>query len=143
MSMLVTSLFVSAFLSATLLPGSSEVMLAGILAAGKTSTVLAIVAATAGNTLGSCVNWGLGRFFAHWRGRTWFPVPEERFGRYSDWYNRWGLWSLLLSWMPVIGAPLTVLAGVARTPLPVFVIIVLVAKAARYLGVAGVVQAVV
>ncbi len=142
MSMLVTSLFVSAFLSATLLPGSSEVMLAGILAAGKVSTGLAIGAATAGNTLGSCVNWGLGRFFAHWRGHKWFPVADESYARYSDWYNRWGLWSLLLSWMPVIGDPLTVLAGVARTPLPVFVIIVLVAKALRYLVVAGVVQVV-
>ena len=141
--MLVTSLFISAFLSATLLPGSSEIMLAGVLAAGKTSTVLAIAAATAGNTLGSCVNWGLGRFLAHWRGRKWFPVPDEHYARYSDWYNRWGLWSLLLSWMPVIGDPLTVLAGVARTPLPVFAIIVLVAKAVRYLFVAGMVQAIV
>ena len=61
--MLIT-LFIAAFTSATLLPGSSELVLLGVLAAGEISLPLVIGVATLGNTLGSCVNWGIGRFFA-------------------------------------------------------------------------------
>jgi membrane protein YqaA with SNARE-associated domain len=135
---LLTGLFASAFLSATLLPGSSEAVLAGVLAAGKSPLAMAVLVATIGNTLGSCVNWGLGRFFAHFRHRPWFPVRPERFAQYSRWYQRWGIWSLLASWMPVIGDPLTVIAGVSRTPLVLFTLVVFIAKGIRYLLVAGV-----
>ncbi len=128
-----------AFVSATLLPGSSEVVLAGILASGTTTTTAAIIAATLGNTLGSMVNWAIGRYFAHFREAKWFPVKPQKYQQYEQWYQKWGIWSLLLSWAPIIGDPLTVLAGVARTPLLVFVPVVLVAKLARYLVVAGVV----
>ena len=134
------ALFLSAFTSATLLPGSSEAVLFAVVAAAKTSTGLAVAVATAGNTLGSCVNWVLGRYFARYRNRKWFLVSAQTFARYTAWYQRWGLWSLLASWVPVIGDPLTVMAGLARTPLMVFVPLVLIAKAARYLVVAGVVQ---
>jgi len=135
---LLAGLFLSAFLSATLLPGSSEAVLAGILAAGKSSTAAAVAIATVGNTLGSCVNWGLGRFFSHFRAKRWFPVKPQRFAQYSDWYQRWGIWSLLASWMPVIGDPLTVIAGVSRTPILLFTAVVFIAKGIRYLIVAGV-----
>jgi len=131
-------LFFVAFLSATLLPGSSEVMLAGVLANGDVSTAMAIMVATLGNALGSCVNWGIGRYLAHFRNAKWFPVKPQNFERYSAWYDKWGVWSLLLSWAPVIGDPLTVIAGIARTALPVFLIIVLIAKLLRYMVVAGV-----
>ncbi len=134
-----TGLFTVAFLSATLLPGSSEVVLAGILASGTTPVSLAVAAATLGNTLGSVVNWAIGRYFSHFREAKWFPIKPEKYEHYQQWYQKWGIWSLLLSWAPVIGDPLTVLAGVARTPLLVFVPVVLVAKFVRYLVVAGVI----
>ncbi len=140
--MLIT-LFIAAFTSATLLPGSSELVLLGVLAVGEISLPLAIGVATLGNTLGSCVNWAIGWFFAHYRTHRWFPVGEAKFDQYTQWYQRWGLWSLLLSWVPIIGDPLTVIAGIARTPLWLFVPIVLVAKLGRYLIVAGVFKLVV
>ncbi len=140
MTGLLVGLFFAAFLAATLLPGSSEAALAGVLATGKTSTGMAIVVATIGNTLGSCVNWIIGRFFAKFQAKRWFPIGPDKFDRYSAWYRRWGVWSLFISWMPVIGDPLTVIAGVARTPLLLFIVIVLAAKGARYLAVAGVVS---
>lgn len=132
-------LFTVAFLSATLLPGTSEIALAAVLANGTTSPAMAITAATLGNTLGSVINWAIGRYFAHHRKAKWFPIKPNKFAHYQQWYKKWGIWSLLLSWMPIIGDPLTVLAGVARTPLVVFVPVVLVSKLGRYLVVAGVV----
>ena len=114
-------------------------MLAGVLANGAASPISAIIAATLGNTLGSCINWAMGRYFAHFRHARWFPVEAEKFEHYTIWYNKWGIWSLLLSWAPVIGDPLTVMAGVARTPLVIFVPVVLVAKLVRYMVVAGVI----
>ena len=132
-----TGLFVVAFASATLLPGSSELALAGVLASGSVSLSGAVAAATLGNTLGSCVNWAMGRYFAHFRSAKWFPVAAEKFEQYEVWYRKWGVWSLLLSWAPIIGDPLTVLAGVARTSLWIFMPVVLIAKLIRYLVVAG------
>ena len=130
-------LFAAAFLSATLLPGSSEVAFAGLLAAGKVELGSALAVATVGNTLGSCVNWAVGRFLAHWQQHPRFPVRPAQFARYEAWYARWGVWSLLLSWAPIVGDPLTAIAGVFRTPLWLFVIVVGVAKLARYLVVAA------
>lgn len=133
------ALFTAAFLSATLLPGSSEILLVVTLAKQQAPVALAIIVATLGNTLGSVVNWAIGRYLSHFREAKWFPVKPAKFERYQQWYQKWGVWSLLLSWMPIIGDPLIVLAGVARTWLVVFVPVVLVAKAVRYMVVAGVV----
>lgn len=133
-------LLVSAFTSATLLPGSSEAVLAGIIAFGSVSLWTAVIVATIGNTLGSLVNWGIGWFAGRFRDHHRFPLTPEHYRRYSELYARWGVWSLLFSWMPVIGDPLTVIAGLMRTPLWIFLPLVLVAKGARYLVIAGVVQ---
>ncbi|WP_282607282.1 YqaA family protein [Pelagibius sp. Alg239-R121] len=141
-------LFVSAFTSATLLPGSSEAVLIGLLAAdggawAREGPVLLIVVATLGNCLGSVVNWALGRFFSRYRDRKWFPVNEDEFARAEAWYRRWGIWSLTLSWMPLIGDPITLVAGVLRTNFLPFIAIVVFAKAARYAFIAWGVVAVV
>jgi membrane protein YqaA with SNARE-associated domain len=133
-------LFVSAFSSATLLPGVSEAVLAGVIAAGASPHGLAILVATVGNTLGSTVNWAIGRFLAHYRDHPRFPVPKSHFERYLDAHRDWGVWVLLLSWAPVIGDPLTIVSGVLRTPLWIFVPIVAAAKLIRYLVVLGVVS---
>lgn len=129
------ALFAASFLSATLFPFQSEAVLFGMLLLERYPWWLLILVASVGNTLGSVVNWFLGRFLAHFEDRRWFPVKREKMARAEGWYHRYGRWSLLLSWMPFIGDPLTIVAGVLREPLPVFILLVAIAKTARYLAV--------
>jgi membrane protein YqaA with SNARE-associated domain len=131
------SLFAAAFLAATLLPGSSEVALAASLKLGAAPAWASIASATMGNTAGSIVNWALGRFGARFRDHPRFPVTPAQFERGRALYARWGVWTLLLSWLPVVGDPLTVAAGLMRTPLLLFIPLVTIGKLARYLLVAG------
>ncbi|SJM28010.1 YqaA family protein [Mesorhizobium delmotii] len=130
-------LFVVAFAAATILPSQSEAALAGLLATGSFSPAMLVVVASIGNILGSAVNWGLGRGIERFGDKPWFPLRPARLNRAANWYRRYGRWSLLLSWMPIVGDPLTVVAGVLREPLWSFVVIVAVAKVSRYLVVAG------
>jgi membrane protein YqaA with SNARE-associated domain len=132
-----TVLFISAFTSATLLPGSSEAVLLTLLGMGRGDPFTLAGVATAGNVLGSLVNWGLGRFFSAFRDRRWFPVDDRSYRRAADWFARYGAWSLLLSWVPVIGDPLTAVAGALRVGLLRFTVLVLTGKAARYLFIVG------
>ena len=129
---MLSGLFLAAFAAATLLPAQSELLLVGVLLRGDWPAWLPVVVATAGNVLGSVVNWGLGRGVARFSGRRWFPVKPAALARATGWYARYGLWSLLASWVPVIGDPLTVAAGVLRTPLWLFVLLVTLAKGGRY-----------
>ena len=132
-------LFLVAFTAATLLPLQSEALLVGLLLAGDYSTVALLAVAIAGNVLGSWVNWLLGRGIERYRERRWFPASPQQLARAQQWYQRYGCWTLLLSWLPVVGDPLTLIAGVMREPLWRFVLLVSVAKAARYLVLAAVV----
>ena len=129
-------LFAVAFLAATVVPAQSEILLAGMVLAEHDPAWALVAVASAGNVLGSVVNWVLGRFVARFEGRRWFPVGREQIARAEGWYRRWGEWSPLLSWAPFIGDPLTVVAGVLREPLPAFVALVTVAKVGRYIVVA-------
>tara|TARA_R110000772_G_scaffold49123_6_gene112810 strand:+ start:121484 stop:121924 length:441 start_codon:yes stop_codon:yes gene_type:complete len=131
-------LFLIAFLAATILPAQSEIGLAGLLLSGDYSVALLIVAASLGNTLGAVVNWALGRWIEHFRDRKWFPAKPEQLDKAVGWYHRYGRWSLLLSWMPFIGDPLTLAAGVLREPFWSFLVLVAVAKTTRYLIVTGI-----
>jgi membrane protein YqaA with SNARE-associated domain len=133
-------LFWAAFLSATILPGSSEAALLALMALGSWGIAVLVGVATVGNTLGSVINWLLGLFVERWREHPRFPVKPAEFAKYQDWYRRWGVWSLLLAWVPVIGDPLTVMAGVMRTPLWLFVLMTGVGKLVRYLAVVGAVK---
>jgi membrane protein YqaA with SNARE-associated domain len=133
------SLFTIAFLAATLLPLQSEAVLVGLLLAGDYSTVGLLAAAITGNVLGSWVNWCLGRGIERFRERRWFPVSPKQMAQAQQWYQRYGSWTLLLSWLPVVGDPLTLVAGVMREPLWRFLLLVTVAKAGRYLVLAAVV----
>jgi len=129
-------LFLSAFLAATVLPFSSEAVLAGLYAAKGGAEAGALLAtASAGNTLGSFANFLLGRFFIHWRGARWFPVTAERLERAGAWFRRFGSWSLLFAWVPVVGDPLTVAAGVLRVNVWLFLTLVGIGKCARYVAV--------
>ena len=125
-------LFVSAFFSATLLPGSSEVVLLGLLTAAKGTPFALIAAATMGNVAGSAVNWGMGRYFLEMKDRRWFPVNGAMLARAQSWFGRYGIGSLLLSWVPVIGDPLTLVAGVMKVPFPRFLLLVSIGKSLRY-----------
>jgi membrane protein YqaA with SNARE-associated domain len=79
------------------------------------------------------VNWLLGRGIEAYREKRWFPVKQAAFEKAKASYERYGYWSLLLSWVPIIGDPLTVIAGVMKEPLWRFVLIVTLAKGGRYL----------
>lgn len=136
----ILGLFLSAFTSATILPGSSEAVLAGILAFGTVGVGLAVIVATFGNTLGSIVNWAIGRFVAGYSDHRRFPLTPAQFERYSARYRQWGVWSLLLSWVPIVGDPLIIVAGVMRTPLWIFIPLVALAKGTRYVMIAGLVH---
>ena len=126
-------LFLAALLAATILPMQSEAVLAGLVIGGLQPVAALLLVASVGNVLGSVVNWVLGRGIARFAGRRWFPASPAALERARGWYGRFGCWSLLLSWVPVIGDPLTVVAGVLREPLWRFLLLVTVAKVGRYL----------
>ena len=96
-----------------------------------------LAVASFGNTLGSAVNYAMGRGIERFRNRRWFPVTDAQLDRATRWYNRWGYWSLLLSWAP-FGDAITVVAGVLRTPFWLFLALVALAKTGRYAIVAAV-----
>lgn len=126
-------LFMTALLAATILPMQSEAVLVGLLVSGKFPPTLLLATASLGNVLGSVLNWLLGRFIDRFRHHRWFPVSEHRLEQARARYRRYGRWSLLLSWVPIIGDPLTVAAGVLRESFTVFVLLVTIAKIGRYL----------
>lgn len=130
------SVFISAFLAATILPAQSEAVLAYQLFAAPGAVVALVTVATAGNVLGALVNWSLGRFFTHHRDRRWFPIQTHKLETAEQKYRKYGRFSLLLSWVPFIGDPITVVAGVLREPLWSFVLLITVAKCARYIVIA-------
>ncbi|MGE6744077.1 YqaA family protein [Allorhizobium pseudoryzae] len=125
-------LFVAAFVAATILPAQSEAVLVGLILTEEFSTVWLVAVASFGNILGSIVNWLLGRGVERFRDRPWFPLRGKALERAQGWYHRYGKWSLLASWVPIIGDPLTVVAGIMKEPLPVFILLVAIAKIARY-----------
>lgn len=126
-------LFFAAFGAASILPMQSEAVLVAMLLSGSYVTATLLCVATLGNVLGSVLNWVLGRSIERFRHHRWFPVSEHKLDKAQRFYLRYGRWSLLLSWVPIIGDPLTVIAGVMREPLWRFVLIVTLAKGARYL----------
>ncbi|HEY0503402.1 MAG TPA: YqaA family protein [Lysobacter sp.] len=130
-------LFASAFIAATLLPAQSEGVMVGLLLAGYVPWLLVLVASV-GNVLGSTVNWFLGREATRFADRRWFPVKPAALARAQAWYARYGKWTLLLSWVPVIGDPLTLAAGVMRERLGVFLLLVALAKTGRYVVLAAI-----
>ncbi|OZB67363.1 YqaA family protein [Stenotrophomonas acidaminiphila] len=135
--MLYLGLFFAALLAATLVPAQSETVLVGLLVAGHPAWLL-IAVASAGNVLGSVINWWLGRGLLHFRERRWFPVSAQALARAQARYQRFGSWSLLLSWVPIIGDPLTLAAGVMKEPLWRFLLLVTLAKTGRYVVLAAV-----
>ncbi len=124
-------MFAAALGAATLLPFQSEIVFVGLQARGIVPLWLLLAVASLGNVLGSAVNYVMGRGIERFRDRKWFPVTRGQLDRAQDWYARWGVWSLLLSWAP-FGDAITVVAGVLRTPVWTFLVLVTLAKTGRY-----------
>ena len=128
-------LFLSALVAATLLPAQSELLLAGLSASGSYEVWLLLLVATAGNVLGSAINWALGRYLMHFQDRRWFPVKPRQIEKATAWFQRFGAWSLLFAWLPLVGDPLTLAAGILRVDFRLFLLLVTLGKAGRYAAV--------
>ena len=131
------TLFISAFSAATILPVQSEVLLAYQVSIAPDSVVKLVAVATLGNVLGATVNWWLGRLTENFRAKKWFPVNQRQLRKAENFYAQYGRYSLLFSWVPIIGDPITIVAGILREPILSFVLLVTIAKCARYAFVVG------
>jgi membrane protein YqaA with SNARE-associated domain len=120
--------FLSAFTSATLLPGTSEAALLGFAAAFPDAMWSAFFTASAGNTLGSMTTYAIGRFV---------PEPRKIPERAKRWLGRWGAAALVFAWVPVAGDALPLAAGVLRCPWPACLVFTLIGKSARYAALLG------
>ena len=126
------SLFISSFLSSTILPGHSEIILTAFIFLKKYPIIDLIFFASIGNILGSILNWCIGYFLTNLKDRKWFPINKSQLTRASSWFLKYGKWTLFLSWVPIIGDPLTIIAGIFRVPINIFICIISLAKTMRY-----------
>ena len=131
--MIYLSLFTISFLAATILPFSSELTLAGLIVTSNYDNLLLLIVASFGNVLGSVVNWALGSDSRNLTTKKWFPFKETQIERSSKWFRKFGKWSLLFAWVPVLGDPLTLVAGILRVKFIDFIILVAIGKVSRYL----------
>ena len=131
--MIYLSLFFISFLAATILPFSSELTLVGLISTSNYDNLLLLVFASFGNVLGSVFNWGLGFYARNLAIKKWFPFKETQIERSSKWFSKFGKWSLLFAWVPIVGDPLTFVAGLLRVRFFDFIILVAIGKVSRYL----------
>lgn len=124
-------MFVAAFLAGSFFPFSSEVVMLGLLAAGADGGDL-LVWGTAGNTLGSLFNYGVGSLGREEWITKWTKVPPEKLERGKRWVRRYGAWAGLLAWLPIIGSVITVAMGYLRVKLIYSMITVATGKYIRY-----------
>ena len=125
-------LFIISLLAATILPLSSEIVLTTMLLTNLFEKNILLIVASSGNILGSIFNWYLGKKITIFQDRKWFPVSPEQLNKSQKYFQKYGLWSLLLAWVPVIGDPLTLLAGVLKVRFSIFFILVSISKISRY-----------
>jgi len=132
------ALFLLSFLAATLVPLGSEWLLAVMLAHGYPAPEVVAVA-TLGNTFGALTTWAIGWWGSDWLIERVLRIDSTTHARAEKQFRRWGSWSLLFAWLPVVGDPLCLVAGLFRFPLLPFLLLVLFGKGMRYLAVAGLV----
>ena len=130
--MIYLSLFAISFFAATILPFSSELTLAGLIATSNYDNLVLLVVASFGNVLGSVVNWALGLYTRNLTTKKWFPFKDKQIKKSSQWFSKFGKWSLLFAWVPVIGDSLTLVAGLLRVKFIEFLILVSIGKVSRY-----------
>ena len=126
-------LLIISFLAATILPLSSELVLSTMLLTDSFDKYLLLVVASFGNIFGSSVNWYLGKKILIFKDRKWFPVNEKQIAKSEMYFKKYGIWSLLLAWVPIIGDPLTVIAGILRVNFFTFLLLVSISKTLRYI----------
>jgi len=130
------SLFFSALISSTLFPGGSEALLLYRLHEGGSAFALVMIA-TVGNVFGSLITYAMGRLGSRAIHKKWLRMDEQKIERAESWFTRYGQPSLLFAWLPIVGDPLCLVAGLLRSPLLWFVILVSIGKLARYALLAG------
>ena len=130
--MIYLSLFTVSFLAATILPVSSELTLAGLLSDNGYNGLALLITASIGNILGSAINWFLGFYLLKYINNKWFPFKENHITVASEKFNKFGIWSLLFAWIPVVGDPLTFVAGALKINFILFLILVSIGKISRY-----------
>ena len=126
-------LILISFLAATILPLSSELVLSTMLITGSFDKYLLLVVASFGNILGSSVNWYLGKKILTFKDKKWFPASEKQIVKSEIYFKKYGIWSLLLAWVPIIGDPLTLVAGILRVEFKIFLFLVSISKISRYI----------
>ena len=131
--MIYLSLFTISFLAATILPFSSELTLAGLIATSNYDNLLLLIIASFGNILGSVVNWALGFYSRNITTKKWFRFKETQIERSTVWFRKFCKWSLLFAWFPIIGDPLTLVTGLLKVRFIDFIILVAIGKVSRYL----------
>tara|TARA_B100000029_G_scaffold196690_1_gene194720 strand:+ start:527 stop:961 length:435 start_codon:yes stop_codon:yes gene_type:complete len=131
--MIYISLFTVAFMVATIVPFGSEMYFATLLSLNKYNNILLLIAASIGNVLGSLFNWVCGYYINYFIKKPWFPIKKDKITKATEIFNKYGKWSLLLSWVPFIGDPITFVAGTLRFSLVQFLILVSIGKVGRYL----------
>ena len=125
-------LFLSSFLSATILPGQSEIALMSLIMIDKYSLNLLIFFSCIGNILGSILNWFMGFKLEKFKNKKWFPATGLQLKKASHYYNKYGKWTLLLCWVPFIGDPMIAVLGFFRVKFIPLAIMMLIGKLARY-----------
>ena len=124
-------MFFSALVSATLFPGGSEALLIYRLNEGSNPYTMVAIA-TAGNVLGSLITYGMGRAGNEAVHRKWLRISEKQAVRAEKWFSQYGRPSLLLAWLPVVGDPLCLAAGLLRCSVISFLVLVALGKLGRY-----------
>ena len=127
-----TFLWLHSFAAATLLPIGSEPTLL-ILLQGGYNPLLLLFFATTGNTAGAVINWFIGRYLLRFKEASWFPINNDTLIKVQKQFSHRGVWVLLLAWLPVVGDPLTLVAGILRVNLITFVLLVGAGKCMRYM----------
>lgn len=128
-------LFLAAFLAATVLPLSSEVVL-GVLLVHEYNPIFAVGVATVGNVLGAVVNYYMGVWGSVIVFQKILRVSEESLVKAENRFKQYGIFSLLFAWVPVIGDPLTIVAGMLKVRLSFFLVLVGIGKGLRYIFIA-------
>ena len=125
-------IFLVSFLAATVLPLGSEGLLLYYASDGSSSVAYLWLWASVGNTLGGLTNWFLGLYLVRFEHKTWFPVKASTRQKAERFFNKYGIWSLLFTWLPVVGDGIALISGVLRTSIWYFLPLVFIGKAARY-----------
>ena len=131
--MIYLSLLFVSFMVATIVPFGSEMYFATLISLEKYNNFLLLVSASVGNVLGSVFNWVCGYYINYFIKKSWFPIKQDKIKKGTELFNKYGKWSLLFSWVPFIGDPITFVAGTLRFSFIPFIILVSIGKVGRYL----------